>query len=93
MAELDDAIRLATKVLDRVSADPDDDLAMLARQFLRSRELITELREASYDYAHLIHVENFPTYDMAASRAYERLRVALNSPVGLTTKPRLVANN
>lgn len=38
MAERDDAIKLANRVLDRISADPDDDLAVLARQFLRSYE-------------------------------------------------------
>jgi hypothetical protein len=42
--ELDEAIILAKKVLARTSADPDDDLAMLARQFLRSRERIQDLQ-------------------------------------------------
>ena len=32
------AIVLANKILDRVNADPDDDLAILARQFLRALE-------------------------------------------------------
>ena len=32
------AIVLANKILDRVNADPDDDLAILARQFLRAIE-------------------------------------------------------
>jgi hypothetical protein len=44
-SEKDDAIALANRVLDeRPSADPDDDLAMLARQFLRALE-----RTALYD--------------------------------------------
>jgi hypothetical protein len=34
--EEEDAIILANKILDRINADPDDDLAMLARQFLRA---------------------------------------------------------
>ena len=38
MSEQDHAVELANKVLDRVNADPDDDLAILARQFLRARE-------------------------------------------------------
>jgi len=38
MAEADYAIVLANKILDRISADPDDDLAILARQLLRTRE-------------------------------------------------------
>lgn len=38
MSELQDAIRLANKMLDRNWADPDSDLALLSRQFLRSRE-------------------------------------------------------
>ena len=36
--EYEEAFRLANRVLDRPSADPDDDLAMLARQFLRAVE-------------------------------------------------------
>ena len=38
MSELDEAVALANKVLDRPSGDPDDDLAVLARQFLRALE-------------------------------------------------------
>jgi hypothetical protein len=36
MTELEDTVVLANKILDRISADPDDDLAMLSRQFLRT---------------------------------------------------------
>lgn len=36
--EFDHAMKLANIVLDRVNGDPDDDLAVLARQFLRSAE-------------------------------------------------------
>ena len=42
--ELTHAVNLANKVLDRISADPDDDLATLARQFLRAQERLTRLR-------------------------------------------------
>jgi hypothetical protein len=35
MSELERAIRIADRALDRVGADPDDDLAILARQLLR----------------------------------------------------------
>ena len=38
MREFDRAVKLAHAVLDRPSGDPDDDLAVLARQFLRSVE-------------------------------------------------------
>lgn len=38
MDEREDAIRLANRILARVNTDPDDDLAVLARQFLRARE-------------------------------------------------------
>jgi hypothetical protein len=38
MTELEEAIVLASKILERPSADPDDDLAILARQFIRGRE-------------------------------------------------------
>ena len=43
--EFDHAVKLAHKVLERHSGDPDDDLAVLARQFLRSveRETGTEV--------------------------------------------------
>lgn len=43
-SERDFAVRLANKVLDTPSRDPDDDLAVLARQFLRARELDAEIR-------------------------------------------------
>lgn len=36
MSELDEAIKFANKMLDRINADPDDDLAILARQFLKA---------------------------------------------------------
>jgi hypothetical protein len=35
-----DAIRLANKLLDEPNADPDDDLRMLSRQFLRRNERV-----------------------------------------------------
>ncbi len=37
------AIRLANKLLDEPNADPDDDLRLLARQFLRAKELAPRL--------------------------------------------------
>lgn len=40
--EQQEAIALANRVLDRINADPDDDLAVLARQLLRSTEAIPE---------------------------------------------------
>jgi hypothetical protein len=44
VTEFEDTVVLANKILDRISADPDDDLAMLARQFLRSREMENRLK-------------------------------------------------
>lgn len=41
MSEFEETVLLANKILDRPSADPDDDLAMLSRQFLRCVELMT----------------------------------------------------
>ncbi len=53
MTELQESIALANKILDRTNADPDDDLAMLSRQFLRSRESIKrmekQLKEVDWD--------------------------------------------
>ena len=43
-AERDVAIALANRVLDRPGADPDDDLAVLARQFLRALERLGEYK-------------------------------------------------
>ena len=43
MAELDDAIALANRVLDKPNIDPDGDLCLLARQLLRAREQIDRL--------------------------------------------------
>jgi hypothetical protein len=40
VTEKEHAVILANKVLDRVNADPDDDLAVLARQLLRTREAL-----------------------------------------------------
>jgi hypothetical protein len=45
ITELEDAIELANSCLDDVSRDPDSDLSMMSRQFLRARERIAELEE------------------------------------------------
>jgi hypothetical protein len=41
--EYADAYELANRVLDRINADPDDDLAVLARTLLRTREAMENL--------------------------------------------------
>ena len=46
MTEQKDAIKLANRILERPYADPDDDLAVLARQLLRSREIIDKQEKA-----------------------------------------------
>lgn len=46
MTEREETIALANKILERPYADPDDDLAMLSRQFLRQIEATERLREA-----------------------------------------------
>lgn len=38
MSEEEEAIALANRTLDRPNADPDDDLALMARQFMRAVE-------------------------------------------------------
>jgi hypothetical protein len=48
MSEKDDAIRLANKVLDTPNRDPDDDLSMMSRQFLRALEPTSRLRSAGF---------------------------------------------
>lgn len=42
--EIDDPVALANRVLDRPFADPDDDVAILARQFLRAHERLRSLQ-------------------------------------------------
>lgn len=49
MTELDEAIELANRTLDRINADPDDDLAILSRQFLRAIEREGALRTQNWD--------------------------------------------
>lgn len=44
VSELQTAYALANKVLDTPMRDPDDDLSMMSRQFLRARERIDSLR-------------------------------------------------
>lgn len=45
MSEREEARRLAHRVLERPNADPDDDLATLARQLLRAHEAELEARK------------------------------------------------
>jgi hypothetical protein len=59
MTELEDTVILANKILDRISADPDDDLAMLSRQFLRGREEITRLEGLCSQAADALTVHSF----------------------------------
>jgi hypothetical protein len=49
MSEKEVAIILANKVLDRINADPDDDLAVLARQLLRALERLGEYQPEHSD--------------------------------------------
>lgn len=85
MTELDEATTLANKVLDRVSADPDDDLAILARQFLRARErelgaaniAIRTLAEAVLKFAPDLANELKRRWEQAKSESDERLNAFL----------------
>lgn len=51
MREKDKIVQLANHVLDRWSADPDDDLAMLARQYLKVREMCELILPMAKGYA------------------------------------------
>ena len=44
MTERDDAIKLANRILDKPHIDPDGDICLLARQFLREVEQLDYLR-------------------------------------------------
>lgn len=54
MSERDDAIRLANAVLDKPYVDPDGDICMLARQFLREIERGAAVREVCAFFASVI---------------------------------------
>lgn len=43
--ELTDPVALANRILDRPYEDPDGDIAILARQFLRAREIIDRQKQ------------------------------------------------
>lgn len=47
MDERAQAIVLANRILDRINADPDDDLAVLSRQLLRLRELVLAVADSA----------------------------------------------
>lgn len=51
MSERDDAIRLANTILDEPHLDPDGDVCLLARQFLREIERGTLARSALERFA------------------------------------------
>lgn len=71
MSEKEEAVILANKVLERGgSADPDDDLAILARQFLRAKEL------ADRSTARLVEITEPGSIGAFAARDQERERCA-----------------
>jgi hypothetical protein len=47
---------LANKILDRINADPDDDLAMLSRELLRADEVIQRMRSAACNACQILDV-------------------------------------
>lgn len=58
MKEYEQAIQLAEKVLDTPYRDPDDDLSMMSRQFLRSIERVKILLPMALAHAHKNDVGN-----------------------------------
>ena len=54
--ELDEAIKLANRVLDRPSGDPDDTSAILSRQFLKANEMrnaLLDILDCAYQFKDL----------------------------------------
>lgn len=47
LTETEQAILFANEVLDRPLSDPDDDVAVLARQYLRLREKLETVRRSA----------------------------------------------
>jgi hypothetical protein len=72
VSEQDHAVELANKVLDRVNADPDDDLAILARQFLRAREN----RWAAFDENELVRLQP-ASHDMLNRDLFDEIEAEL----------------
>ena len=70
------AVKLADYVLNQPSNDPDADVCILARQFLRKRETIRSLVEASGGHVFVPSVcisrGNDPTKDLMVSYNAER---------------------
>jgi len=56
MTETAEARVLANRVLDRVNADPDDDLAILARQLLREDERTERMASLLCNLAQILDV-------------------------------------
>ena len=49
MSEYEETKLLANRILERPNCDPDDDLCMLARQFLRGDEIVQKLKRQLAD--------------------------------------------
>lgn len=71
MSERNDAIRLAHKILSDSARDPDDDLSVLSRQFLRSREIIERQEEA----LQAVDWESKATTDLIAANRDQLLKM------------------
>ena len=93
MTELEQAEVLASKILDRPNADPDDDTAVLARQFLRARERETSLsvrceqQRERYNLAagrvSELEAALRPFADGVSTAQSEGLALSLDTPMGL----------
>jgi len=75
------ARNLANRVLDRISGDPDDDVVLLARQFLRAEErqaglisLLVELRDAVKNHPDFQSREKFLSLGMRVAEALKHDR-------------------
>lgn len=73
--ERQDAIKLANLVLDRVNADPDDDLAILARQFLREIERSSAPKDTQSTacYCHFFSEPHYHARDNPVKVSYDWL--------------------
>ena len=79
MTEAEKAIKLADKILDRPTGDPDDDLAVLSRQLLRALETISKLTLA---------LQGVCQSEFASRKSYELANLTLKQigePIKMTT--------
>ena len=84
--EYQEAVALANRVLDRINTDPDDDLAILSRQFIRSTERLAQALKDAREEAYqagirraITDVENWGHRNLQAPQEHDALMTFLTA--------------